>query len=165
MNQLKWIEKNIERVVLMVMLLAIIIILTYSVIMRYVFNNPPVWTNNLAQYCFATSVFFSIGYCIRKRKVLRIDNLLSIMPKNLKFGIIIFNCLIAILFYFFLTIVSFRVFESFRQGGQVDVAMQMPMYIFYSVVFIGFGLATIRSIQDLMIELKERNKSDKGVIV
>ena len=47
--------------------------MTYSVIMRFVFNSSLAWTDELATYCLLWMVFFGLTYTLYVGVHIRID--------------------------------------------------------------------------------------------
>lgn len=147
MRLIKWLDEHLEEA----LLIALLIVLTCSsgiqVIMRYVFNNSLVWSEEISKYAFIWSGFFSIGYCIKKGLSIKIDVLVQFLPRVLQkvfyaLGMVVLLALLTLLFRASLLIVSQAV-----AGGQTSPALHIPMGYIYSGPVIGFGLAVLRIVQ------------------
>ena len=164
MSVIKWLDKNIEKYILLFLLVCMVGIMSYAVMMRYVFNAPPFWANTLTQYCFVISTFFSISYCIRRGTSLRIDILFHYLPKKITRILSVVSYLISLVLFSFFTYVTFFVIESFVQSGATEPTFGWSMYAFYIFVFSGFFLASVRCIQAIWFEFfPEKNKEDTSV--
>ncbi len=60
MNIVKWLDKNLELMIL-AFLLAVMSVLSFTnVIMRYCFHSALSWSDEICCYCLALSAFFSL---------------------------------------------------------------------------------------------------------
>lgn len=69
-------EKKINRVeewLSVAVLIAILILLSYQVIMRFVFHNTNSWSEELARYLFIWLVYLSASYAIYKNAHIKIE--------------------------------------------------------------------------------------------
>ncbi len=57
-------------------------VVTYSVIMRFVFNSSLAWTDELATYCLLWMVFFGLTYTLYVGAHIRIDFFTVMLPKR-----------------------------------------------------------------------------------
>ena len=64
---LRWLDDHLEEFLMAVLLLLITVIISYSVVMRYVFNDSPTWAEEITRFFFIWSAFLSIGLCIRRQ--------------------------------------------------------------------------------------------------
>lgn len=152
MHIIKWLDKNFEKYVLLFLLVIITVVMSYLILMRFIFNNPPFWADRIAQYSLVISTFFSISYCIRRGTSLKIDVVINAFPAALLKVVKICVKVLLLGFFLLFTYASFGVVESFNQLGTLDVALGLPMSFFYSFVSFGFILASIRSVQSLWFE-------------
>ncbi|MCL2619048.1 MAG: TRAP transporter small permease [Defluviitaleaceae bacterium] len=152
MGFIKWLDKNFEKYVLMSLLVVIVCVMSYMVVMRFVFNNAPFWSDRVAQYSFVISTFFSISYCIRRGSSLKIDILLKAVPSAVSKVMSVCVKVLMLVFFSLLTYAAWGVIESFVQLGTRDTALDIPMYYFYSVTFFALVLTTIRCVQTLVFE-------------
>jgi TRAP-type C4-dicarboxylate transport system permease small subunit len=90
---MSWVHAACERlarfvraavVVLTVVMLAS---LTLQVVMRYVFNKAPSWTEELAIACFSWSILLAIALGVRDAIHARVDVLVDALPAPLRAGL------------------------------------------------------------------------------
>jgi TRAP-type C4-dicarboxylate transport system permease small subunit len=79
---IKWINDHLEEFVMTVLLFLITAIITYAVIMRYVFNDSPSWAEEVTRFIFIWSAFLSISLCIKRQSSIRIDILLNVLSER-----------------------------------------------------------------------------------
>ena len=54
---LKWINDHLEEMLMTLLLFLITSIISYSVIMRYIFNDSPSWAEEITRFFFIWSAF------------------------------------------------------------------------------------------------------------
>jgi len=64
----EWIGSNV-----IYAFLAIVAVLTYEIISRYVFNKPTIWANHLATMLYGASLMLVGGYCLLQNSHIRMD--------------------------------------------------------------------------------------------
>ena len=64
MHALSRLSRNLDGAVSCLALVVVIASVTYGVVMRYLFGDPPVWTNELAGIAFTWMVFFGTAVAV-----------------------------------------------------------------------------------------------------
>jgi TRAP-type C4-dicarboxylate transport system permease small subunit len=152
---LKWLDIHFEERLLAFFLAMITFIILFQVFMRYILKAAQPWPEELSRYCFIYSTMLSIGYCIRSKAMLRVDILVKVLPKIVQKLIEILIMLMSLALYVYLFYHSFSVVKFAQKSVQLSPAMHLPMYILYISAAVGFGLATLRTIQDIVLTLKK----------
>lgn len=67
---------------------------------------------------------------------------------------------IGILSYGFLAVESVGVLKGVVESGQKSTAMQMPLWILYLALMVGFVLATIRAVEQMAEDLRQKKEGD-----
>ncbi|WP_120495471.1 TRAP transporter small permease [Kiloniella sp. EL199] len=70
-----------------VLLLLMVIFTVYSIVMRYVFENPPVWGDLLTVLSNIWLVFFALTLTVRNKDHIALDLIYSLLPLNVAFAI------------------------------------------------------------------------------
>lgn len=70
-----------------VLLLAMVVFTVYSVVMRYVFENPPVWGDLVTVLSNIWLVFFALPLTVRDKDHIALDLIYSWLPLNISFVI------------------------------------------------------------------------------
>lgn len=71
--------EKIQIVLLTVSVPAMVLIMFYQVIMRYVFANSPAWSEELVRYLFIFNVMMAAAIAVRRNSHLQIDILLNVL--------------------------------------------------------------------------------------
>lgn len=75
------------RIAVLLLALAMLCSLALQVLMRYVFNQAPSWTEEFAVTCFSWCMLLSIGLGVRHAIHVRMDLLVDRLPAPLRKGI------------------------------------------------------------------------------
>lgn len=75
---------KVLKVVLVCMLSAMVVIIAYQVIMRYVFSNAQPWCEELTIYLAIFSIMLGLGLASRKDSHLQVDFLTRLYPPKMK---------------------------------------------------------------------------------
>lgn len=154
MKVVKWLDDNLEEVILIVLLVAITLIMGIQVFSRYVLNHSFTWSEELVRYLFIYMGFISISYCIKKWISIKINQIIDLFPK--KAYTILQLILNSVLFLFFicLSYYAYSYLMMSIESGQLSPALEIPMYYVQAAPLIGFSLATIRAFQQIVLDVK-----------
>ena len=142
MKVIRWLDKHFEETVLIVLMIGISCTMFLQVIMRYVFNTPLTWPEELSRYMWIWTVFFSMSYTIYMRNMLRVDVLAEFLPEKVRQVLEICIQFLSLGIYSVFTF-SLIVYRSLVVSGRVSPALRIPMYLVYSVLCIGFFLSVV----------------------
>ena len=152
---LKWVNDHLEETIMAVLLFLITAIISYSVIMRYVFNDSPSWAEEITRFFFIWSAFISIGLCIKSQSSIRIDILLTVLSeKACRVLLILVNVFIIAVFAYWLK-GAISVTKTLINNGQTSPALLVPMWIIYGSSVVGFALGIVRCAQQVFINAAE----------
>ena len=94
------------------------------------------------------SGLLSAGYCVRKGVGIRVDALYGFFPKGLKLAIDYAGKILLTAIYAYLAWGSIGLISI---TTNLSTAIQLPMKYVYMSIPLGFGLGTIRGVQDLVL--------------
>ena len=159
---LKWLDEDLEETILMILLVAIAVVMMAQVVMRYFFRQSMSWPEEFCRFCFVYSGFISMGYCVRRGKMLKVDILVTpivtilvgigaawIIAKFLQRVLDLVGRVVTLLFFAYLGFYAYQATMNSYRGGMTSPAMEVPMWFIYAAVLIGSALGFIRQIQDL----------------
>lgn len=157
MNKIKNLLGNFEKNVCNVLLVTILIILTYQVILRYIFKFSQPWPEELARYLFIWLIFLGASYAAQEYAHIRIEALLNIYPKKLQKYILLLGNIFWIAFCFIMFYVSGKYTLNIYNSQQISIGVKINMAYAYAAIPIGYLLLNIRIISRMFIK-KEINK-------
>lgn len=158
---LKFLDDNLEAVMLMILLAAISIVMFLQIIMQ-VARNPLTWPEELCRLCFVYSGFICFAYCQKRRAAIRIDVLLNVMPKPLRKVIDVLGQVTMFVFYIFLFTQSIGLLKTTAANGGKTSALQIPLVVEYFALTLGMGLAAFRSIQQFVQFLMKKKGGENA---
>lgn len=158
MKVAKWLDEHFEESIIIFLLAVISIVELMQVICRNVPVIPALpWAEELARYAWIVTVFLSLPYTIRTSTMLRVTALVELFPWKLTNVVNIIVDLITAAALGLLAWTSITVIGQVQAGGSVSSALQIPMWIMYVIIFIGFALGAVRAIQMCVIHIKNIN--------
>lgn len=157
MNVVKWLNEHLEEAIMVFLLAAISCVMMAQIIARTFATSMP-WPEEFSRYCYIWTVFLSLGYTIRKGNMLRVGILMDLLPNRLRKSIEIVVNIIMLVIFVILFRYSIVYTGKIKATGQFSPAMHIPMWIMYMSTIIGFGLAVLRMIQEIISGFKNFNK-------
>ena len=155
MRVLRWLDRHFEETCMMVALALICSVMGVSVVMRYLFNDSLSWAEEVSRYLFVWSAFLSASLCIRRRSSIKIDMLLTALPRYVQWVNIVFVDLLMFLFFAYMFKGAINVAIATYESQQSSPALMLPMYWVYSAAAAGSFLSMIRLTQRLFCMLKK----------
>lgn len=151
---MKFFNDHLEEFFIIPLMFLMSVIIGLQVIMRYVFQNSLVWSEELSRYMFIWLIYFAVSYTARREKHIRIDAAINLYPKKLRPYIEILSELIVLGFSVFIAVTAVTVFQKITWSGQLSPAMRIPMQYVYAAPLIGFVLTAIRQVQCILRRIK-----------
>ena len=125
--------------------------ITYSVVLRYVFNTPQVWTDELMGYLMVALVMFGLGETVRRGDHINVDLITSRLgPRGQAlariWGLAAMIVLAAVLLVRSWDMVAFSHMVDLLSDGY----LAMPIWIPQSSLLIGFSLMILASVNQML---------------
>ena len=86
LSGLKWIDRNIEKIVVLICYVAMAGIIFVEVIRRFVFQSQAAWSTTIPIYLFLWVTWMGAAYNTRIRTHLRFDEVRARLPYNAQFA-------------------------------------------------------------------------------
>lgn len=139
-----------------------LLILTYQIIMRFIFNSSNNWSEESARYLFVWFVYLTASLAIIKNAHIRVDAVLRLYPTRLIRAIVVTGYLLFIAYCAVIVYYSTIFCENIYSSEQVSLGIGVPMYIVYMSLPICHALMVVRILQRLyhIIFLKEPLAAD-----
>lgn len=149
MKKLKWLEENLETILLVAMLILLTLLVMLQIIMRYFFNSPLSWSEELCRMLLVWSGFFSIGYCARKGSTIRLDTVLTALPPVVQRILMNFTTVFMVGLLSYLLLGAYRLVLDTAASGSTMAGLLIPQYWLYIGPLVGIALGMLRFIQCL----------------
>lgn len=151
---LKFLNDHLEDIFIIPLMIGMSVLIFVQVVMRYIFGNSLVWSEELARYLFVWLVYFSVSYTAKREKHIRIDAALMVFPKKARPYIEILSEVLIFLFSIFIVVTSITVVQKIAASGQHSPALGLPMQLVYAAPLVGFILTAFRSLQTICKKIK-----------
>ncbi|MDR0441256.1 MAG: TRAP transporter small permease [Candidatus Accumulibacter sp.] len=149
------------RVFVAALLMLMTVFIFYQIIMRYVFNDAPSWTEEAARYLFIWSSFIAAGMGVREHIHIGIDAVVNLLPPPMRRLTQYVVALIILAMGVFLTWYGWKVVGI--TYTQLSPAIGFPIGIVYSAAPCLGMLMVLFSILDIIALNKKRDvKAPEG---
>ena len=108
---------NVELYISACLFIALTVLLFANVVGRYVFGHSFAWVEELATIAFVWMIWFAISAAVTKRKHLRIDFVLEMVPFKVKKGMLIISNAIFAVFDIYLGFIENLVVFYLENSG------------------------------------------------
>ena len=149
---LKTILTNLDAIITGATLSICVVLVNANVLMRYFFNTPIHWAEEVVTSLFVWTVFIGSAYAYRKHSHLGVDILVNILPGKVKSVVKAVMSVVELLVLIMLTRISAEYVYHliFSRSGKLKVVMtdllRIPKWWTGIAVPIGFGLSVIYSL-------------------
>lgn len=118
------------------------LVLFVQIVMRYIFNHPLIWSEEMARYLFIWMAFIGIGYGVKYDLHIKMEAFLAIFPQKVQQGVVIVTEIVALVFLGIVLVPSIQF--AVHTGHVPSSAMGIPMYWVYSAFPVGLILGMVR---------------------
>ncbi|GKX27742.1 TRAP transporter permease [Vallitalea longa] len=157
-NKIKRCLMNLDIIIAAIALIVLVSTTFFGVLMRYFFNNPFVWLQEVQLWCFTWVVFFGVGAAFRTGSHVAIEFIVDHMRPTMRkitevFGYIVSICVII---YFFIHGTDFikQLINTNRTTNILDIP--------YPLIYMAFPICCILMIINYSLTMKKVlfNKAD-----
>lgn len=179
-------DENFEKPALIAGMLAIILIITYQTVVRYLLSyvDSPVttglikdvltflikdvfslsgnitWTEETARFIFIWISYLAIPLAIRQRSNIRVDIVYDKLPENWRGICWIVMDLCFLVFALVVCVMGMNQIIQQMEYPQTSPALRIPYAVPYMVLPVAFGLMSIRLVQDALTEVRRAGPRD-----
>ena len=157
MKVLKWLDKNLEEVVLVILLFAMMLIMGIQVFARYALGNSLSWSEEVTRFCFIWTGFLSISYCVKHGADIKIEQVIDLFANiaggKVKIAFKILVNVVELIFFAYLLPFAYHYVHSSYISQAASPAVGIPMWILQSITLISFVLTEIRILQKLVVRI------------
>ena len=167
---LKTILTNLDAIITGATLSICVVLVNANVLMRYFFNTPIHWAEEVVTSLFVWTVFIGSAYAYRKHSHLGVDILVNILPGKVKSVVKAVMSVVELLVLIMLTIISSQYVYHliFSRSGKLKVVMtdllRIPKWWTGIAVPIGFGLSVIYSLYFIVKNVRAYMDAKRGAV-
>ena len=144
---LRFLDRHFEEIVAGFGLIVMSSMVFAQVVMRYAFEAPMSWSDEIAVYCMLWSVYLSASWAVRERAHIRVLNLIRSFPKPLSLWLVYLSDFVWFIASIFIMWQGVLLELSFWKQRFESPVLAIDQKWPYLVVAVGFGLMTLRLIQ------------------
>ncbi len=161
MKLLKMLDENIEKWLIIFLLLNIVVWVFVQVIMRYIFSNSLSWSEEYVRWCFIWFIWVGVSYGFKTRKHISVTAALSLFPDrvvsviNIIASVIILWCMVSLFYYGVVQVINpiiARQNSIVLEWPLTDI--QVGMQWLYSSLWVGALLSSLRLLQNIITDIK-----------
>lgn len=148
---------NLDAIITGSTLTLCVVLVNFNVIMRYIFNSPLQWSEEVVTSLFVWTVFIGSAYAYRKQAHLGVDILVNLMAPPIRRRVNIIMSVIELLILIMLTYISAQyVYNLIYIRGEfkpvVTDILRIPKCFTGVAVPLGFGLSAIYSVYFMLTD-------------
>ncbi|WP_326907618.1 TRAP transporter small permease [Sedimentibacter sp. MB31-C6] len=158
MNKVMNVVTKVEEFILSYSVIGMAALLIISVIMRTIFNSSLTFSEEVGQALLVLISFFGLEYCARKGRNISMSIVFDKVNNKKKKVFIIIISIVSAVAMIYITYLAFGYVMSVKGLGRVTPALQMPMYIIYTTVPVGFLLVSIEYIRTFILNIMNKDE-------
>lgn len=120
------------------------VLMLAEVIMRRIFGNSIIWSEELVRYLFIWFIFVGSAACIPLHQHVTVDLLVQVLPAKISRWVECFTTILWTILSGYVTCLTAQYTWSLFQLGNLSTALHVPMWIVNLALPVGFGLMTVR---------------------
>jgi len=120
---------------------------------RYVLNDSIAWTEEIARYLLIAVAFAGAPIAVRKCTHIQVEFFYRFINPTVGRILSTLVDIVRIVFFSYASFISFKIINIMKT--QYMTSVNIPMSVIYWIVFAGFVLMTIRSLQVLVIHWRQ----------
>ncbi len=142
-----------------ILMALMVIVMCYQVVLRYVFNDANIWSEEVTRYMFVYAVLFGSFVAVRRNSHLQVDFLINLMKGNLKRYFTLVTSVVVLAFLVYLLPLSYNLaLDTMRS---ISPGLNLPMGWVYMAIPIGTLLMILGMIEIILKKITNTEEGDK----
>lgn len=125
----------------------ILIILSYQVILRFIFHSTNSWSEELSRYMFVWFVYATASFAIYNNAHIKIDAFIKLYPLIIRPYVKVLGNIIFIIYALAVTYYSSDYVMDIMKSNQISLGLGVKMAYMYAAIPVGHGIMSLRLIQ------------------
>lgn len=157
----KWLSR-IENFITGSLFIGSLLVLAWNIFMRKIFHSALPWAEEAIRYAIIWVTFIGSSQCAKAGSHVGIDILVELLPARVQKYVNVLSALLSALFCLFCAVYGVQLTSLVISNHRVSPAMQMPMWVLYVSIPLGFGLTAIRFILIAISKLRGQDSQASG---
>jgi C4-dicarboxylate transporter DctQ subunit len=161
LEKIDYVLTRVENFITGTLFLGSLVVLGVNIIMRYIFSAASSWAEEAIRYAIIWVSFIGCSQCAKAGSHVGIDIVVDMFPPKLKKISHIIALFLALFFCFVCCYLGILITKLVIITNQKSAAIQMPMWLVYISIVLGFGLTALRFLIAAILKFKEDVQTDK----
>ena len=125
-------------------------IISYEVIMRYVFNSPTVWVNEISRFFQIWATYLALTYTFHKNDFIRITVLYDKVGENGKRILDLISAIFILIFSSFVLYYGWLIaYDPLKVGRTSSTILDVPSFLTELAIPLCFGFLVLRVLLEI----------------
>lgn len=138
--------------------LAVAVIITFEVVMRFIFSRPTMWVTEISSLLTIIASFLLFAYTLQEKGHTRVDFITAMLSKKSAYFLELFTVLLGLVYCGVLVWYGIRMVQSSLLMEEVSQTLQIPLWIPQLFVPLSGGLMFLQLLKFLKQDLFPRSK-------
>lgn len=148
MPMLRWLDANLERVIMLVAYTICAGIIAVEVFRRYFFQVQAPWSTSIPSYMFLWLTWIGAAYAVRARLHLSFGEIRAALPRNVQYLLMQSDYVLFVAFGLVVIYWSYDLLVlQYQNESVVPGTNDVPAWWFYSATPVGWSLLLLRVVQ------------------
>lgn len=152
---LSWLDRNLEKIVILAAYTTCAGIVAVEVVRRYFFAVQAPWSTTVPAYMFLWLTWVGAAYGVKIRAHLSFGELRAVLPRGVQFALmqldnLLFLALASVIIYYGFDLLVLQ----YDNASVVPGTDTIPQWWFYSATPVGWGLLCFRVVQNMIEDIR-----------
>lgn len=153
---LRWLDANLEKVILVIVYSACTLIIAVEVFRRYVLFQQAPWSTSVPSYLFLWLTWLGAAYCVKIRAHLCFNEVRDRMPMKWQYVMVQMDYVLYVLFGAVVIYWSYDLAAlHYNLESIVPGTDDVPSWLFYSATPVGWSLLVFRVAQNVIEDARD----------
>ncbi len=128
----QWVERASDATAFISVLSLLLLtgVVTFAVVMRYVFNAALTWSDEISSFCMVAIVFLALGHTLAKGGHIRVDFVANMLPPRIQRALALVGAVVGLIYATLLVWASWSRISIFYVRSTVSVSdLYIPLYL------------------------------------
>ena len=135
--------------------IAIGFIVSYEVVMRYLFNSPTVWVNEISRFLQIWATYLALTYSFHKNDFIRITVIYDKVGEKGKRILDLISAIFILIFSIFVVYYGWLIaHDSLKVGRTSSTILDVPSFLTEFAIPLCFGFLVLRVVLEIPVYLR-----------
>ena len=155
---LRWVITQLGRLGC-ILFLSVAVIITFEVIMRFIFHSPTLWVAEISSLFCIVASFLLFAYTLQEKGHTRVDFITAMLSRKSVFFLEVFTSFLGLIYCGVLTWYGIKMVQSSILMEEVTQTLQIPLWIPQVFVPLGGGLMFLQLLKFLKQDFFPKNRN------